>query len=166
MGRTFPLQDAINAFAGITDRYLPRFPDDAFKMLAENRAMLLDAVDFVLGRISATSNTARNTRNLSSHSAKIEAPTPWERNGSGRLELQHRQPEAVTALIAQVTSNSDRASEHLRQAWSKAFGMKPDPNGACIEAAAAIEIAAEPIISPNSAKVTLGTLGRAYQMAI
>lgn len=66
----------------------------------------------------------------------------------------------MTAIIDQVASGTDRASEHLRRAWSKLYGRKPDLNTACLEAVAAIEVAAKPIVSPNNAKTTLGTIIR------
>lgn len=81
-------------------------------------------------------------------------------DGNNQYELQHRQPEELTGIVADATSGSDRASEHLRRAWSKAFGRNPDPTGACVEAVAAIEVAAKPVISPNNPKATLGTLIR------
>jgi len=81
-------------------------------------------------------------------------------DGNGRYELQYRQPEALTALVEEATLGTDRASEHLRRAWSKAFGRQPDPNGACVEAVAAIEVAARPIVSPNNGRSTLGTIIR------
>ena len=58
------------------------------------------------------------------------------------FELAYRQPPEITELVEAVTSNRDRASEHLRRAWSLAFSREADPNAACVEATKAIEAAA------------------------
>ncbi len=76
---------------------------------------------------------------------------------NGRYELQDRQPEELTKLVTEATAARDRAAEHLRRAWSKAFARRPDPTGACMDAVAAIEVAAKPVVNPNNPKLTLGT---------
>lgn len=161
MGGVVALRETINQFARITDRYLPRDPDEAGKQFAVDRGFLLDAVDFVLGRMHVDSyETGSVIAKVELALREARSAYTIGRDGSGQLELQYRQPEALTALVTEATSATDRASEHLRRAWSKAFARSPDPNGACVEAVAAIEVAAKPIVSPNNQKVTLGTLIR------
>lgn len=62
--------------------------------------------------------------------------------------------------MTEALAAGDRAAEHLRRAWSKAFARRSDPNGACLEAVAAIEVAAKPVVCPNNSKATLGTIIR------
>ena len=75
-------------------------------------------------------------------------------------ELQLRQSEEMVALIENEANQSGHAATHLRNAWSKCFGLNPDTKGACIEAVSAVEVAAKPIISPDNSRTTLGTLCR------
>lgn len=164
MGGFHPNREIINQFARITDRYLPRHPKDAAQQFQQDRALLLDAVDFALGRLNAKSyGTPEVVAELNIQLAEGRSAYVVSVDRNGQYELQHRQPEELTALVAEATSGTDRAREHLRRAWSKAFGRKPDPNGACLEAVAAIEVAARPIVSPNSPRATLGTLIRDMQ---
>lgn len=161
MGRYYPNTEAINEFARISDRYLPAHPNEAAELFQADRAFLLDAVDFGLGQYEAGSYEGeRAVEELNTHLAEARSAYTVGVDGNGRYELQDRQPEAVTALIEEASSATDRSAEHLRRASSKAFARKPDPTGACVEAVAAIEVAAKPVVSPNNAKATLGTIIR------
>ncbi|MFP5316678.1 MAG: hypothetical protein ACLGI2_00075 [Acidimicrobiia bacterium] len=161
MGGFQPNREVINHFARITDHYLPGYPDDAVQQFQEDRELLLDAVDFAVGRLNPESyRTTEIVAKLTLQLAEARSAYVLGRDGAGQWELQHRQPEGLTALVAEATSGTDRASEHLRRSWSKAFGRSPDPNGACVEAVAAIEVAARPVVSPTNMRATLGTMIR------
>ena len=122
MGGVVPLRETINQFARMTDRYLPEYPDDAGKQFAEDRRFLLDAVDFVLGRLNVDSyETGRVIAKVELALREARSAYTIGRDGNGQLELQYRQPEALTAMVTDATSATDRASEHLRRAWSRAF---------------------------------------------
>ena len=75
-----------------------------------------------------------------------------------RYELQFRQTRELSDLMAKEAGRSDRASEHLRHAWSKCFGLSPDLNVACIDAVKAIEVAAVRTVIPNEPMPTLGKM--------
>ena len=67
---------------------------------------------------------------------------------------------AATASItaAEATSRLGSASDQLRSAWAKLYGLKPDPPVAYREAIQAVESAAHAIVEPNNARATLGTM--------
>jgi len=77
---------------------------------------------------------------------------------SYRLELRV-DATAVEAKEAAIALGG-RAAEHLKLAWSKAYGLHPDASAAYQEAVRAVESAAMPIISPLNAAGTLGTIIR------
>lgn len=159
-GASVPKRELHAAFARMNDIYLPESAFDAGRMFQQHRDVLLDAVDFVLG--TAVTNDTYSGPHLVAQleSELIEARSAYTigKDGDGRYELQERQPAELTSLVESATAATDRAAEHLRRAWSKAFARKPDPNGACVEAVAAIEASAKPTISPKNASATLGTM--------
>lgn len=158
-GIVSPKWEAIEKFARLTDRQLPANSIDAAMQFRADRTLLLDAVDFVLGQYRSESYQAKTViAELRSHFDEARSAYVVGIDGNGRFELQDRQPEELTDLVADAISGRDRASEHLQRAWSKAFGRRPDATGACLEAVAAIEVAAKPLVSPNNSKATLGTI--------
>ena len=158
-GQSLPDGPLIAAFARVTDKYLPDNAFDAANRLAEDRELLLDAVDFVLGSVVSDEYTGGSkVAELEVHLRESRSSYTVGRDGDGRYELQDRQPMELTNLVEDATGATDRAAEHLRLAWSKAFARKPDPNGACDDAVKAIESAAKPVVSPKNSKATLGTM--------
>jgi hypothetical protein len=53
---------------------------------------------------------------------------------------------------------SERAGQHLREAWTQLLGTHPDPSAAYQAAVAAVEVAAKPVVSPNDQGATLGRI--------
>ncbi len=51
-----------------------------------------------------------------------------------------------------------RPSQHLRDAWQKAWGRNPDASGAYREAVRAVEAAHAPIVLPRDSSATLGKM--------
>ena len=80
-----------------------------------------------------------------------------------KYELQDRQSEEMSQLIDNEANQPGKAASHLRAAWSKCFGRKPQTNEACFEAVKAIEIAAKPVITPNDQNATLGKMRSAIR---
>jgi hypothetical protein len=64
--------------------------------------------------------------------------------------------EAVNTAVAM----DQTAGDHLRSAWGAAYGLNPDPDKAYDEAVLAVEALAYPLICPNNARRTLGTVIR------
>ena len=78
--------------------------------------------------------------------------------GDYYYQLGYRQPQEISKLAEDATSDRSRASEHLRSAWSSAFSRKANMNAACFAAVKAIEAAARDTIEPKKSKPTLGTM--------
>lgn len=155
-----------DAFARLTDQSLPTTQRTAAAYFGDNRELLLDAVDFLLGgRISGHHRGPNIAEELEAHLQESRSAYTVGTNASGHYELQQRQPQELTDLAETAASGTDRAGEHLRRAWSNAFGRNQDPNGACDEAVKAVEAAARQTVSPKNTKATLGTMIRDMKAA-
>src|SRR5206468_2925758 len=64
--------------------------------------------------------------------------------------------EQLIATIAEAAGTS--VADHLTTAWNEAYRRQTDPVKSYSEAIKAVEAAAIPVISPNNAKATLGTV--------
>ena len=92
--------------------------------------------------------------------------------------LERRQDETVTAAAHQAGQTAKSygraaAADRLRNAWSKTYGLHPDPSKAFGEAILAVEAVAVPAITPKEADAHLGhvygqlrTQGHLYELAI
>ena len=123
---------------------------DAF---ACDHDLLLDSVDVAL-RWADDRAIARLRRYLR------EARSAYcvETDGEDEYEIQYRQPAEMSELVDTEATQPGRAAEHLRTAWSKCFGLNPDPKGACREAVEAIEVAAKPVVTPTDSMPSLGKM--------
>jgi len=119
----------------------------------------LDLADYVL-----THHQGRKTLGESLERMLKEAGSAWTVAESGEtwsgatFQLQRRVSESVAVASRRVMDSTGRAGEHLRNAWSIAYGRNPDANAAYLEAVKAAEAAMVPVISPNNTKATLGTM--------
>lgn len=78
--------------------------------------------------------------------------------GDGHAGLVRRVDATVTVAAAQAISAKSTASHHLAEAWQAAYGLNGDPSHAYRDAIKAVEFAAIPVVSPNNATATLGTV--------
>ena len=77
---------------------------------------------------------------------------------SGR-QLEHRLDPTVTAATTYtIVTTGPTAGELLSDAWDQAYGLHPDPTTAYRQAVRAVEEVAGPLVLPNSARPTLGTI--------
>lgn len=76
------------------------------------------------------------------------------------VTLQRRTSEGAASAVYAVSEQASEPGKHLSAAWNHAYGRSPDPRGAYREAVMAVEAASIPIVSPNNAKATLGTVIR------
>lgn len=156
-----PRHDLHDSFARRHDFYLPEHPEQALNMFENARERFLDIIDFVLGNLEPDSTaTQAKLARLESHLIEARSAYTVGIDGDGYWELQDRQPPEVTELIERAASGGDRSAEHLRRAWSKLYRRDPDYNAACLDAVAAVEVAAKPVVSPNNSGTTLGTVLR------
>jgi hypothetical protein len=116
----------------------------------------LDLVDFLL-------------RTLSIHGAPLGAilNDHLRQGGSawtvgvgedGSFRLVRRVDKVVAEAAEAVMSAAGRAGQHLRKAWSFAYGRNPDPSTAYREAVRAVEAIAGPVVLPKDPKATLGMM--------
>jgi hypothetical protein len=76
-----------------------------------------------------------------------------------RRGLERRVPPAVKQQVEQVVTDAGGdASAHLTEAWNEAYARTPDPVKAYAEAIKAVEAAYAPLVSPQNARQTLGTM--------
>ena len=66
-----------------------------------------------------------------------------------------RRVDAVVAAAGEMVM-ANQQSNHLRAAWTAAYGRHPDPDKAYDEAVRAVEAAAIPVLLPNGSRETLG----------
>ena len=146
--------------ARLTDRTL-RGPGDLLWEVKNDYELLLDAIDHALSYPgSNTGVLAKTVKSCLDDSRSVYDVA--EAEGS-RFELAWRQPPEITELVEQATSERSRAADHLRRAWSHAFGRQPKPTEACLDAVKAVEAAARSTIEPNNGKATLGTMIKAVE---
>ena len=106
--------------------------------------LLLDATDVALNW-----SDSHRAETLEAYFVEARSEFCVRTDANGAYELQFRQSAEMSDLIEQEASATGRAAEHIRNAWSKSFGLNPDTKGACIEAVSAVEVVAKPAISPE-----------------
>jgi len=82
----------------------------------------------------------------------------WRINDSND-GLEQVVDDTVRAVArAAIDAANDSAAAHLANAWSKTFGKDRNATQAHAEMIRAVESAAIPVVTPNDAKATLGTI--------
>lgn len=91
---------------------------------------------------------------------RVETGEQWHGHPMYRdiRTLQRRTSEETAAAVHAVSEQASEPGKHLSAAWNHAYGRNPDPRSAYREAVMAVEAASIPIVSPNNAKATLGTV--------
>ena len=79
----------------------------------------------------------------------------WRATSQG---LERRVDPTLQAIVASGFETETRPTQHLRDAWHKAWGYNPDASGAYHEAVRAIEAAYAPIALPRDPGATLGKI--------
>lgn len=161
-GERYPNHELMMKFERIHGQPLPPTMGPFGKHLTENPDLILDAVDFILGELqpSSYSGDPEPVEELVQFLAEARSVYTVGVDENGRYELQRELPPEVMATAEQAMATPDRAAEHLRTAWSKAYGRDPDPSGAYGHAVKAVEAAGKPTVSPDNAATTLGTMIR------
>lgn len=116
----------------------------------------LDIVDLLLADMPVTSY--RDKHRELDQSLK-EAGSAWTVSARGGVPgLVRRVDQTVEAAAAYVMDESGRPGDLLAKAWRHVYGRSPDPSGGYRDAVRAVEAAAQPIVSPNNSRATLGTM--------
>ena len=140
------------------DRILPYARKELLDLFAADDILLLDAVDHALAHPPRVFSHPVLSVRVRAYLSDVRSAYDVVHVGGDEHELCDRQPPTITELVEQATSDGSRAAEHLRRAWSLGFSREADLNAACVEAIKAIEAAAKPVVQPNHAKATLGTM--------
>jgi hypothetical protein len=81
-------------------------------------------------------------------------------DGEARFALTRRDLAAAKAAISEIRLQHERAGKFLTDAWKAVATRDPRPNEAYDKAVKAIEAAAQPVVSPDNDRATLGTIIR------
>ena len=144
--------------ARLTERELPQYPGLLRDLVSQDPELLLDAIDHALQHPRPDPHPGILLERVVSYFDDARSVYDVVQVDGSKCELAWRQPPELTEIVAKVTSDRSRASDHLRRAWGHAFARRPDPSAACFEAAKAVEAAARAMIEPNNSKATLGTM--------
>lgn len=90
-----------------------------------------------------------------------EAGSAFEFGGrlpDGTVCLTRRVDETTKAAFDKVVASSEQAAGHLQAAWIAVYGRNPNPTHGFSEAIKAVEAIAQPLVEPNNAKATLGSI--------
>jgi hypothetical protein len=120
----------------------------------------LDIVDHCLGRTSSLQDLRlleQLNQSLHEGGSAYEVGDLIDANGKPYFGLRKRVPEGVAQAV-DLASGHERAGEHLKRAFTSAYGRDPNPNDAYSHAVKAVEAAAQPIVSPSDSAATLGKM--------
>jgi len=130
-------------------------PQAAARLAGEPTGRGLPVVDFVLScldpidmRHRGWANDLESTLSGAGHELAV-----FEHDGG--FMLSSRTPPETTAMVVKA---SGTAGAHLQEAWADAYGRDPSEADACRKAILAVEAALKPIVQPNHAGATLGTM--------
>ena len=149
--------------ARLTERDLPQYLGLLRELVSDDPELLLDAIDHALQHPRPVTQPSGLLERVVSYLDDARSVYDVAQLDGWKCELVWRQPPELTEIVAKVTSDRSRASDHLRRAWSHAFARQPDPSAACIEAAKAVEAAALATVEPNNRRATLGTMLKAME---
>ena len=148
--------DHLEAALGVSARNGPHYLPSALKQALYGPALkerALDVIDFTLGHYSSPEKAAR-LEQLLSYGRSV-----WAVDSEAEpFRLVSRAMGPLKATIAAIESDSERAHFHLVSAWSSLAGREANASTAYREAVRAIEAVAKPVVSPNHARATLGSM--------
>jgi len=124
--------------------------NDLLSLTDGDHHLLLELVEYVL-RLGV----AGSSKGLRLMLAAANSVYAVNDNGDGlEVLVDPMAKDQVRAVIAEVSSAS--CSEHLKNAWNKAYGLNPDPVNSYSESIKAVEAAVIPILARDDSKATLG----------
>jgi hypothetical protein len=134
-----------------------RLPVVALGQIVQNirrdQELFLDVLDATLWVGRSDQRVWRTLENLLGRGGSAWRVAPDHRS------LERRVDDTVAQAAQTVVSMPNKsAGDHLATAWKAAYGLRPDATKAYSEAVKAVEAAAAPVVSPNNAKATLGTI--------
>ncbi len=128
----------------------------------KDAVLFLDVIDFALSKRSATySDDASLARELDWLLSQARMAYTVGTDEENNFRLEKRFDSTVATAADQVMSSTNRASVHLRRAWTAVYGLEPNPSHGYHEAVKAVEAASRPIVLPKNDEATLGQVIRA-----
>lgn len=154
--RTSSLQGGMNTAAmmqiaartGINLRGTGRSSDLMEQILGaceKSEDLFLDVVDATLQVMGGPSDLGQ---------VLVSSNSVWAVARGGR-GLERRVDVASVAEFEAALSPADTASAELQEAWSKVYGLHPDPSDAWDHAIKAVEAVLIPVVVPSNPKATL-----------
>jgi hypothetical protein len=122
-----------------------------------DQELALNVIDYLLHFV-ASDRAAGELSDLLTLGGSEWEVSPTEESPDGKWQLTRRAIGPVKPSIDEIRTDSQRAHHHLEIAWSKLVGRSPDPSTAYRESIRAVESVAKPVVSPNNARATLGTM--------
>lgn len=114
--------------------------------------------DVVEGAVHIYPHHSSELREVCSHLRGLLTTSGSVYRLSDDLEIVERVGAEAQAVYDAATATPDHVADDLREAWSKAYGRSPDPSDAWDHAIKAIESVLAPVVEPNNAKPTLGSM--------
>jgi hypothetical protein len=133
-----------------------RAPNDLWALrwhAAQSEALLLDMVDLMLALLGDA-----DYRAVTSLSEILTMGGSAWRVSSDGCSLERRVDETVRAAAEAAATPGTSSATHLAAAWESIYGRNPNPSRAYSESIKAVEAVAIPVVSPRSARATLGTV--------
>lgn len=115
-----------------------------------NSRMYLTMLDLVVGTF-ATDAKAEEL-----HAILGLGHSVWE--VTAEKELQRRVSKAAGLAYQQVQQSGGDVAKELSEAWSKVYGVRPDPSDGWDHAIKAVEAVLVPIVLPRATKATLASV--------
>jgi hypothetical protein len=131
----------------------------------EDGELTLDVLDYTLRhldeRVDVDGQSERDDRAAELARALDTGGSAWDVTAAadGRnYALTRRALGPITEAIDDIRTASERAGDHLAEAWRQLAGRTPNPDAAYFQAVLAVEAAAKPVVSPNDSMATLGRM--------
>ena len=122
----------------------------------------IDIIDYTLRFLHETRFKHRATEVADEMASTLtDANSVWEVSSAGSdgdSMLTRRALGPVRAAIENVRSDSERAGDHLMEAWRYYAGRDAIPDQAYFQAILAVETAMKPVVSPKDGDATLGKM--------
>jgi hypothetical protein len=137
---------------------------DLLGRIEQDTELGLDLIDFALFHAHLVTPRYEHTNQFVAHLLGVLrfGGSAWEieelgQDEPGHFRLVHRVVGPVRETILSVPA-SERAHQHLVASWNKLVGRNADESAAYREAVRAVEAAAKPVVLPDNARATLGTM--------
>jgi hypothetical protein len=120
----------------------------------------LDVADYALNHLQTSAAHASALDLILRQGGSAWQVTPFDDEAEPRFTLTRRDLTSAKLAISDVRPLHERAGGFLADSWKAIATRDPHPSEGYDKAVKAIEVAAQPVVSPANAKATLGTIVR------